>query len=55
MERKVCKVSHNSIRHLKTSIKRHWAAVDPAQVIKACKAFRPRLEKMLAANGGHIE
>ncbi|QQP55965.1 Uncharacterized protein FKW44_000474 [Caligus rogercresseyi] len=51
----VCKVSHNSIEALKNSITREWNAVDPAEVIRACKCFRGRMEKMVAAEGGHIE
>ncbi|QQP52904.1 Uncharacterized protein FKW44_005194, partial [Caligus rogercresseyi] len=42
----VCKVSHNSIEALKNSITREWNAVDPAEVIRACKSFRGRMEKM---------
>ncbi|QQP49428.1 Uncharacterized protein FKW44_010103, partial [Caligus rogercresseyi] len=53
--REVCKVSHNSIEALKSSITREWNAVDPAEVIRACKSFRGRMEKMVAAEGGHIE
>ncbi|QQP40695.1 Uncharacterized protein FKW44_014830 [Caligus rogercresseyi] len=43
LEREVCKVSHNSIEALKNSITR------------ACKSFRGRMEKMVAAEGGHTE
>ncbi|QQP40964.1 Uncharacterized protein FKW44_015194 [Caligus rogercresseyi] len=51
----VCKVSHNSIEALKNSITREWNAVDLAEVIRACKSFRDRMEKMVAAEGGHTE
>ncbi|QQP36141.1 Uncharacterized protein FKW44_021141, partial [Caligus rogercresseyi] len=46
---------HNSIEALKNSITREWNAVDPAEVIRACKSFRDRMEKMVAAEGGHTE
>ncbi|QQP49152.1 Uncharacterized protein FKW44_009695 [Caligus rogercresseyi] len=38
---------HNSIEALKNSIAREW--------MLACKCFRGRMEKMVAAEGGHIE
>ncbi|XP_059088732.1 uncharacterized protein LOC131884856 [Tigriopus californicus] len=55
LERKVCKTHHNSINSLKASIKKEWAKVFPADIIKACKAFQGRIKAMLAANRGHIE
>ncbi|QQP57805.1 Uncharacterized protein FKW44_002917 [Caligus rogercresseyi] len=55
LEREVFKVSHNSIEALKSSITREWNAVDPAEVIRACKSLRGRMEKMVAAEGGYIE
>lgn len=55
LEGEVCSVSHNTVAALKSSISRIWAKANPADVKNACRKFRPRVEAMLSAEGGHIE
>ena len=40
---------------LKASIRAAWANMSKDYIIKTCKAFRPQLEAMIEAEGGHIE
>ena len=55
METEACKTPHNNVDSLKASIRAAWDNMSEDYIIKTCKAFRPRLEAMLEAEGGHIE
>ncbi len=55
VESKACATPHASIDAMKASVEQEWAAMPEAHVIKVCRAFRPRLEAMVAAEGGHFE
>lgn len=54
VEGKACKVRHSSVEELKTSVNRAWASMKKDYVRKVCTAFRSRLERVIAAEGGHI-
>ena len=55
VESKACSVPHRNIDDLKASVEEQWAAMPVDHVVKVCKAFRPRLEAMVSAEGGHFE
>ena len=55
MEPMACKTSHPSKEALKTAVVRAWRSLKPAYLIKTCRAFRSRLERMIEAEGGLIE
>lgn len=55
MEAKACRVSHSSINGLKSSIVKAWRSLSKAYIIKTCQQFRPRLEKVVAMEGGLFE
>ena len=40
---------------MKASITAAWTNMSKDYIIKTCKAFRPRLEAVIKAEGGHIE
>jgi len=52
---RACSTPHPNIDSLKASVEEEWATMSNDYVIKVCKAFRPRIEAMIAANGGHFE
>jgi len=55
VESKACATPHASVEALKSSIEKEWTDMSMDYVIKVCKAFRPRLEAMIEAEGGHFE
>ena len=55
VESNVCATPHPSVEALKASVEREWAAMSEDYVWKVCGAFRPRLEAMVSADGGHFE
>ena len=55
IEAEACKTPHSSQETLKASIRAAWANMSKDYIIKTCKAFRPQLEAMIEAEGGHIE
>lgn len=55
IEAKTNKHAHNTVDSLKAAIVAEFAAVDKDTVAKACESFRPRLEMVVAADGGYIE
>ena len=55
VESKACKTSHNNVASLKISVAKAWRALTPAYLIKTCRDFRPRLERVIDADGGLIE
>ncbi|QQP37952.1 Uncharacterized protein FKW44_018403 [Caligus rogercresseyi] len=52
---KACANHHPSVNALKASVEKEWAAMSKEHIRKVCRAFRPRLEAMVAANGHHFE
>ena len=55
IEARACKTRHSNTDELKASVNRAWAYMKKNFVRKACKSFRPRLERVIAAKGGHFE
>ncbi len=55
VESKACNSPHSSVDSLKASVEQEWAAMSTAFIKSTCSAFRPRLEAMIAAKGGHFE
>ena len=55
VEAEACKRPHSSRETLKASIRAAWANMSKVCIIKTCKAFRPQLEAINWAKGGHIE
>ncbi|QQP41319.1 Uncharacterized protein FKW44_015644 [Caligus rogercresseyi] len=55
VERKACSIPHASVDALKAAVEKEWAEMSVDFIVKTCKAFRPRIEAMLKANGGHFE
>ena len=44
-----------SVEELKSSVNRFWASMRKDFIRKVCNGFRPRLCRVIAAEGGHIE
>ena len=40
---------------LKAAVNRAWASMKKEYVRRVCKGFRPRLNRVIDAEGGHIE
>jgi len=40
---------------LKASVQKEWADMSEAYIRKVCQAFRPHLQAMVDADGGHFE
>ena len=55
VESKACQTSHPNRESLKVSVAKAWRALKPDYIVKTCRAFRPRLEKMIECEGGLIE
>ena len=55
LKAEACKTPYSSWETLKASIRAAWAKMSKDYIIKTCKAFRPRLEAIIEAEGGHIE
>ncbi|KAF2361093.1 Immunoglobulin V-set domain [Trinorchestia longiramus] len=55
IENKACKVSLNSVEELKFSVNRSWATMRKDYICEVYKGFRPRLSRVIAAEGGQIE
>ena len=54
-ERKSNKHAHNTLDSLRAAITEKFADMKKGVVAKACRRFRPRLEMVVAADGGYIE
>lgn len=52
---KVGAAPHSSVPALKRAITREMSRLNPADVSRACRSFRSRIEAVIAAKGGHIE
>jgi hypothetical protein len=55
VEEKACAIFHSNVDELKASVDRHWNDMSTAELVSACKAFRPRIEACIAAEGGIFE
>ena len=55
IERRACAIPHRNIDELKVSVEREWSAMSDEFVQSSCAAFRPRIESVIKAKGGHIE
>ncbi len=55
IERKACATPHKNVAALKVKVEEEWAAMSGEFLVKSCQAFRPRIEAMLAMEGGHFE
>ena len=55
VESKACATPHASVDVLKASVEKEWEGMEEEYLVRVCKAFRPRLEAMLEAEGGHFE
>ena len=56
LEAEASKIPHSSRETLKASIRAAWANMSKDYIIiKTWKAFRPQLEAMIEAEGGHIK
>ena len=55
VERDTNKCPHNTLDSLKSAIKQVMVKMDKAMLTKACARFRPRIEAVIAAEGGFIE
>ena len=55
IQNRACKVRHSNTEELKSSVNRVWASMMKDYDCTVCKAFRPRLQRVIEANGKHIE
>ena len=55
IESEACKDRLNNTEELKASVNRAWTLMRKDYVRKVRKDFRPRLSRVIAANGGRIE
>ena len=55
VERKACSTPHPNVESLKAAVEKEWADMDEDFIKKTCQAFRPRIEAMIKAEGGHFE
>jgi hypothetical protein len=53
--RKACRQPHGNIESLQKSIRSAWRSMSPSYIRATCTRFRPRLEAVVANEGGHIE
>ena len=54
VESMACKKPHTNVKTLKDDIRKAWAKMSKAYIIKTCRSFRPRIEAVIEAEGGHI-
>lgn len=55
VEGRACKARHSSVADLKASVSLAWTRMRKDYIRKVCSAFRPRLERVLASEGGHLD
>ena len=55
VERKAYARPHPSVDAMKADVDEEWANMSEDFIRRTCSAFRPRLELMLEAQGGHFE
>ncbi len=54
VQSRACKNSHPNLEALKSSIVSAWESMSEAYIRKTCSRFRPRIEAVIKAEGGHI-
>ena len=55
LESRACKVAHDNKEQLVLSLEKAWDEISPEEVKRCCAKVRVRLEKCVAAEGGHFE
>ena len=55
LEKRACTTPHPNVDTLKAVVENKWDNMSKDFVKRTCAVFRPRLEVMLAAEGGHFE
>jgi transposase-like protein len=55
LQTKVNATAHENTDSLRRTIRREWKCLSEAMVRQTCRAFRPPLEKVVAADGGYID
>jgi hypothetical protein len=53
--RKACDKPHSNLESLRDDIVAAWDSMSSEYIMLTCQRFRPRLEAVVAAGGGHIE
>ena len=55
VEREACRVQHKNVAVLRASICKAWEKIPNAEVAKAVRSFRRRLQRVVAVGGDFIE
>ena len=55
LETEASAAPHDTVETLKASLKKSWAKIPQEKLCVSVESFRGRLEKIVKANGGHIE
>ena len=55
VESRACATPHRSVDDMKAAVEQEWANMSVDLVKSICRRFRPRLEAMVEAGGGHFE
>ena len=55
LQAKACASTHTSVNALKASLCKAWDEIPQETIRAAIEGFRRRLQKVIAAGGGHIE
>ncbi len=55
VEKKACSRPHPNVASLKAAVEEQWELMPEEYLVNTCSAFRPRVEAMLEAKGGHFE
>ena len=55
VKKKACSRRHPNVASLKAAVEEQWDLMPADYLVATCSAFRPRVESMLKAAGGHFE
>jgi hypothetical protein len=55
LQAKVNATGHENKKSLRCTIRQEWDRLSKAMVRRTCRAFRPHLEKVVAADGSNID
>lgn len=55
VESRACSKRHSNVEELMASVNSKWRSMSKEYIRNVCKAFRPRLERAIACNGGEID
>ena len=55
IEAKACATRHSNVDSLKSSVNCAWTSIGKDYVRNVCASFGPRLERVMATEGGHID